>query len=65
MATENTSSGGGKKAPQPSLRGAINAFCKQCLYDPLGGVGNWRQQITACTASECALYAVRPLSKSA
>lgn len=45
-----------------SLRAAINAFCRQCLYDP-HQPGRWREQITACTSRGCPLYAVRPTSK--
>lgn len=42
---------------------AINAFCKQCIYDPVGGTGNWRQQVEACTVTRCPLYAYRPVSR--
>ena len=45
-----------------SLRKSINEKCKECIYDEFGE-GNWRQQVTACTMPDCALYAVRPLSK--
>lgn len=45
-----------------SLRKAINDKCKDCIYDEYG-VGNWRQQVTACTSPDCALYPVRPVSK--
>ena len=41
---------------------AINAFCKECIYDPLDK-GNWKQQVTACTMSDCQLYPYRPKSK--
>lgn len=47
-----------------SLRAAINAKCRDCIYDPESGLGNWRQQVSSCTATECPLYSVRPLSKS-
>jgi hypothetical protein len=46
-----------------SLRGAINAFCKHCIYDPVQE-GNWRQQVTACTSKKCPLYPVRPKSEA-
>jgi len=46
-----------------SLRGAINAACKECIYDDKGGAGSWRQQVEACTVFKCALYPVRPISK--
>jgi hypothetical protein len=45
---------------KPSLRSAINAMCRYCLYDRISGPGSWRQQIEACTAKTCPLYNVRP-----
>ena len=45
-----------------SLRAAINAKCKECIYDPVSGKGTWRQQVEACTAPSCPLYPVRPTS---
>lgn len=45
-----------------SLRSAIDAKCRQCIYDPQPGNGTWRQQVEDCTATECALYEVRPTS---
>lgn len=49
---------------RPFTRGqAINAFCKECIYDPRGGAGTWRQQVEACTSTNCPLYDFRPLSK--
>jgi hypothetical protein len=47
-----------------SLRAAINAFCKQCIYDPLCGVGTAGEQIEACRAEGCPLYLVRPRVRS-
>lgn len=49
---------------RPSLRGAIDAMCKSCIYDPVAGKGTWRQQVEACTAPHCPLFAVRPVSTS-
>jgi hypothetical protein len=46
-----------------SLRKAINDMCKACIYDSSPGNGNWRQQVTACTAPKCPLYPVRPVTK--
>jgi hypothetical protein len=46
-----------------SLRAAINAMCRHCIYDEKAGLGNWRQQVTACTAPHCPLYEVRPLTE--
>jgi hypothetical protein len=46
------------------MRQAINAKCKECIYDPAGlGNGTWRQQVKACTATACALYELRPMPK--
>jgi hypothetical protein len=46
---------------RPSLRAAINAMCKSCLYDPGNGNGAWREQVKGCSSSNCALHSVRPL----
>jgi hypothetical protein len=46
-----------------SLRDSINGKCRDCIYDPLSGLGNWRQQVEACTAKACPLWPVRPVSK--
>lgn len=43
-----------------SLRGAINAYCKWCIFDPKSGGGTWRQQVSACTSRDCPLWPVRP-----
>lgn len=47
---------------RPSKVKAINAKCRECIYDPVSGTGNWRQQVEACTSTSCPLYVVRPLS---
>ena len=48
-----------------SLRAAINAKCRDCIYDPLSGLGNWRQQVSACDAEgACPLWPVRPRSSA-
>ena len=46
-----------------SLRKAINDKCSNCIYDPFSGLGNWRQQVEACTVKTCPLWPVRPISK--
>lgn len=46
----------------PSRKQAINRFCRECIYDPHGGSGTWRQQVEACTSYKCPLYEVRPVS---
>lgn len=47
----------------PSLRQAINAKCRDCIFDPAVG-GNWRKQTHACTVTSCPLWFVRPLSRA-
>ena len=44
-----------------SLRHAINQMCKACIYDQ-GALGNWRQQVSACTSPKCPLFTHRPVS---
>lgn len=46
-----------------SLRAAINRFCRSCIVDDREPIG-WRQQVGACTASTCPLWAVRPREKT-
>ncbi len=48
---------------RPSLRKCINENCKICIYDP-NAAGTWRQQVTLCTVTSCALYPVRPVTKA-
>lgn len=40
---------------------AINAKCKDCIYDPLDH-GTWRFQVENCTSKECPLWCYRPLT---
>ncbi len=48
-----------------SLRAAINAKCRDCVYDPEAkGVGTWRAQVRDCSVPTCPLYPVRPLPTS-
>jgi len=47
-----------------SLRAAINAKCKDCIYDPKSGLGTWRQQVEGCTSRNCPLWPHRPTSSS-
>lgn len=46
-----------------SLRKAINEKCRDCIYDPNSGLGNWRQQVQACTCTSCPLFPYRPKSR--
>lgn len=45
-----------------SLRAAIDAKCKDCIYDPKSGLGTWRQQVEGCAIRTCSLWPVRPKS---
>lgn len=45
------------------LQEAINAKCRECIYDPKSGLGTWRNQVGACTSRMCPLYLVRPLPR--
>ena len=51
-----------EETKSPSLRKAINAHCKACIYDPNARTGTWRQQVEACTVKRCDLYPVRPVA---
>ena len=50
-------------AKKPSLRQCINDNCISCIFDH-AAAGTWRQQVTICPIKGCALYPVRPVSKS-
>ena len=50
---------------RPGKTGRVNAKCVECIYDPQGGSGTWRQQVEACTATTCPLWPVRPISEGA
>jgi len=43
-----------------SLRDAINAKCRDCIYDPKCGGGTWREQVAQCSSLGCPLWPVRP-----
>jgi prophage regulatory protein len=43
-----------------SFRTAINAKCKDCIYDPKEK-GTWRKQVEHCTITTCSLHTIRPL----
>jgi hypothetical protein len=47
-----------------SLRKAINAKCKDCIYDPNCGGGTWREQVAQCSAIACPLWTVRPFPRA-
>lgn len=46
-----------------SLRKHIDDHCKVCIHDK-NAAGTWRQQVTLCSVSGCALFAVRPATKA-
>ena len=46
-----------------SLRNAINAKCRDCIYDPKSGLGTWRQQVSLCTVYACPLWQFRPVAE--
>jgi len=51
-----------RQSAKPGLRGKVNAKCIECIFDPEGGGGTWREQVEACTAPSCPLYSIRPVS---
>ena len=51
-----------KRKPPAKLRAKVDAMCKYCIYDPIGGTGTWRQQTEACNSRGCPLWPVRPKS---
>jgi hypothetical protein len=52
-----------EKPKRYSMRKLVNLKCKECIYDPKGGYGTWRQQTEACTSRKCPLWPIRPVSK--
>lgn len=48
--------------PRPSLRDAVNAKCRECIYDPFAA-GAWREQVATCASSHCALHGIRPVPR--
>ena len=46
-----------------SLRKCIDENCRNCIYDEQAK-GTWRQQVTLCSVTSCAIYPVRPVTKS-
>ena len=47
---------------RPSLRKCIDEHCRCCVYDSQAA-GTWRQQVSLCSVTGCALYPVRPITK--
>ena len=48
---------------RPSLRSAVNAKCKSCIYDSAAR-GNWREQVSECSSANCSLHPLRPISSA-
>jgi len=46
-----------------SRQQAIDAMCKECIYDPANGNGTWRKQVQECSSVGCPLYPYRPVPK--
>ena len=46
-------------ASKPGLRGAIDANCVECIYDPRDS-GTWRKQCEDCNVLSCQMFAKRP-----
>ena len=44
-----------------SLRKAVNAKCRECIYDK-HQKGTWLAQVAACTSTSCPLFDCRPQS---
>lgn len=49
-----------RESKKAGLRGKINAFCCQCLYDPYAE-GSWLKQVEKCTSCDCPLFPIRPV----
>ena len=43
----------------PSYKDAVEAKCRECIFDP-DSSGTWREQVRDCTSPACPLYALRP-----
>jgi len=44
---------------RPKLRAAIDAKCKDCIYDPECGGGTWREQVAQCSSISCPIWPFR------
>ena len=47
---------------KPSPQKAINAKCKECIYDESPGNGTLHEQIEGCTSPSCPLFDLRPVT---
>ncbi len=51
-----------KHSAKSGMRGKVNAMCISCIFDEFARQGTWRQQVAACSCSDCPLYSIRPVS---
>ena len=51
-----------RQVSKKGWRGRVNAKCIECIYDEKSGSGTWRQQVEACTSTDCPLYPLRPIT---
>ncbi len=42
---------------------AVEAKCRQCIYDP-HQPGTWRRQVAECPCVSCSLHPVRPVPRN-
>jgi hypothetical protein len=54
-----------RRIDRVSLRTAIDAMCRSCIYDPGGANGTWREQVQGCSSGNCPLHPVRPITVKA
>lgn len=51
--------------PRVSLRSAVNASCRACIYEPgQRGMGGFREQVVDCVSVICPLHPVRPVPRN-
>ena len=43
---------------------AIDAKCRDCIYDSESGLGTWKAQTEGCTSQDCPLYPYRPITST-
>lgn len=54
--------GTAEKAVPATRNAAIAAKCRDCIFDQ-EAAGTWRQQVTVCPSTDCALWTFRPLAE--
>lgn len=47
--------------PKSIYVNAVDMKCAECVYDPIGGPGTWREQVKNCRGYTCPLYPIRSL----